>query len=537
MADFFQKMRASVKAFGQAWKGEAAVARQAPAADVGGISFADAGASATDARSWLAVFEVAIVQNAPVSGETIAAMKAAAPRLTMDALLPDAAARQRFVACLRPRPGLSARLTEMHAAGLLGAMFPEVGVIALATRAIGIIERLPSQATVSGERFGGLLSELRSPELLVAARLFHDAPGAIARLSLPPSSRQIVDFLIKNDEQMGRVAFRRDAEDPEVVREFAALVSSEETLKMLALLTLANLGAASPELLTPWKEELLWRLYVDAYNEITMAYGDQVIDGDQNALDAVHANLPADISPEEISTFLAGLPRRYLTLFEPDTIYEHARLARNITQDDVHFFLKNKGDFWELTVVTLDKPFLFSNISGVVASFGLNILRGYALTSQSSLVLDVFQFADTGGFFNNPDSQAQFNARLSDVVAGRLDVTALAGPEKARPARRTPPVIYFDNEHSRHYTILELVVDDQTGLLYKISRVVSKHGLSVELVLISTEGDKAIDVFHLKKGSGKLSDSDQLALTEDLERALEDAVAPHGAPGAPSGAR
>jgi [protein-PII] uridylyltransferase len=81
-------------------------------------------------------------------------------------------------------------------------------------------------------------------------------------------------------------------------------------------------------------------------------------------------------------------------------------------------------------------------------------------------------------------------------------------------------VIYFDNEYSRQYTVLELVADDTPGLLYKISRVISKHGFGVELVLISTEGNKAIDVFHLQKAGEKLGDSDQLALTQDLERAL-----------------
>ena len=74
------------------------------------------------------------------------------------------------------------------------------------------------------------------------------------------------------------------------------------------------------------------------------------------------------------------------------------RLWRDIRDDDVHFFLKQRDDVWELTVVTLDKPFLFSNICGVLAYFGMNILRGYALTSLSSLVLDVFQFQDKEGF-------------------------------------------------------------------------------------------------------------------------------------------
>ncbi len=533
MSDFIQRSRTAIKAFAQAWRGQApvgspgspSVGDPAGARPGEGVSFADTGGSANDPRTWLALFEVAVTQNVPVSAEAIAAIKRAAPTVSPEALLPDDGSRQRFLRWLRPRSGLSGRLAEMQASGLLAVLFPELGPIAHAVRAIGELERLPYQATVAGERFGGLLSEIALPETLVLALLFHEAEPALDRVALPRETRQAIAFLIRHDEEMARVAFRRDAEDPDVIRVFAGLVGTEEHLKMLALITLANLGALSPETLTPWKEELLWRLYVDTYNEITMAYGDQVIEDNEAALAAVRGSVPADISEAELTRFLAGLPRRYLTLFEPATIYQHVRLWRDIKHDDVHFFLAQRADIWELTVVTLDKPFLFSNICGALAYFGMNILRGYALTSLSGLVLDVFQFTDKEGFFSRKESETEFNARLQDVVAGRVDITErLPGPEAQRTRPRMPPVIYFDNEHSRQYTILELVADDVPGLLHRISRVVSRHGLSVELVQISTEGDKAIDVFHLKKGADKLTDSDQLALTEDLERAIEEAA-------------
>src|SRR4029078_12744187 len=90
--------------------------------------------------------------------------------------------------------------------------------------------------------------------------------------------RQTVDFLIRNHLKMSRVAFRRDTEEPQVVKQFASLFSSEEHLKMLCLLTLADVAAVSPETLTPWKEELIWRLYVDAYNQMTLGYGHELID-------------------------------------------------------------------------------------------------------------------------------------------------------------------------------------------------------------------------------------------------------------------
>ncbi len=318
---------------------------------------------------------------------------------------------------------------------------------------------------------------------------------------------------------MSLLAFRQDTSDPGVVGHFAATFNTEEQLKMLCLLTIADLGALGAETLTPWKAELLWRLFVDAYNHMTMTYGDEVIDSHEAALAALKGNRPHDITESEMAAFLEGLPRRYLTLFEPENIYGHVRLSRAIGPDDVHFFLNKKSDVWELTVVTLDKPYLFSNICGVLSYLDLDILRGYALTSRTSLVLDVFTFTDHKGCLVRPTLEPL----LSDVVAGRTDISGLLH-EKARSAADTrdaaPPVIYFDNDSSPRYTILELLAEDAPGLLHRISRVISEHGCVVDLVLISTEGRKAIDVFHMRKGTSKLTESDELALTESLERAI-----------------
>ena len=320
----------------------------------------------------------------------------------------------------------------------------------------------------------------------------------------------MVEFLIANHLQMSMVAFRRDTEDPETVRRFAALVGVEERLKMLCLLTLADVEAVSLETLTPWKEELLWRLYVDTYNQLTLGYGDELIDRSQSELAQLLGARHADLPAEEISRFLEGLPRRYLRLFDRDAIERHVRLARDIHPDAVHVSLERKGSAWELTVVTMDKPFLFSNISGVLSSFGMDILRGHAMTSPNGLVLDIFQFTDGERFLElNPDARDEFVAVLDEVVSGRVDVTVrLRGREQSLVHRRPPrvtPVVHCDNHASQRYTIVEIVADDALGLLYRISRVMSQQGCDVDLVLISTEGHKAIDVFHITQAGAKLS--------------------------------
>jgi [protein-PII] uridylyltransferase len=81
--------------------------------------------------------------------------------------------------------------------------------------------------------------------------------------------------------------------------------------------------------------------------------------------------------------------------------------------------------------------------------------------------------------------------------------------------------VHVDNEHSQKYTVVEIVTDDAPGLLHRVSRVVSEHGCDVDLVLIATEGQKAVDVLHVTNAGRKLDDADQALLKRELERTLE----------------
>jgi [protein-PII] uridylyltransferase len=514
--------------------------------------------------SWIRVLELALEHGAPIADEALTVFEACGGRYAPTDFLPARDDRDRLLRCLEVRRGLYARLSELHDAGWLARVFPEFQAITgrvirdfyhkytvdehtLLT--IRSLEHLQTADQPSRDRFSSLLHEVHASHVLVLALLFHDvgkwkeddhaeesarmAEAMLDRLELAAGERQDVQFLISQHLQMSRVAFRRDTEDPTVVERFAALVGTEERLKLLCLLTLADIDAVGPGTLTPWKEELLWRLYVDTYNHLTLGYGDAVIEHGQTAVQALQARRPGDIGEQELTRFLEGFPQRYLSLFDEDHIYRHARLARDIHPDEVHLFLEHKGAVWELAVATLDKPFLFSNISGVLSYFGMDILRGNAMTQPTGLVLDIFQFTDAEGFFRlNPTGTARFEALLQDVVAGRADVNALIerkehGLLHRRGPGRVTPVVYFDDEHSQRYTILEIVAHDAVGLLYRISRVISMHGCDVDLVLISTEGNKAIDVFHLTQSAVKLSLSAQKALKVDLERMLEEGYEAH----------
>ena len=521
-----------------------------------GIRFIDPIKAARQPAAWLRIFEAAVQNDCEVLEDALSVIRQNVTRFAAEDFFPTTESRDELLRFLKPRAGLYARLSEMHDCGLLGQMFPEFQAISWRVvrdfyhkytvdehtlLTIRNLERLASACPPGRERFGSLVQDLEKPELLVLSLLFHDvgkwkdedhatesvrmADHMMTRLEMPDQSREIVDFLIKNHLQMSRAAFHRDTEDPEVVKNFAALVGIEERLKMLCLMTIADIEAVSLETLTPWKEELLWRLYVDTYNHLTLSYADELIGRHQTGLSDLLNGRPSDIPESEITQFLEGLPRRYLQLAGPEAIYAHVRLSRNIAKDDVHIQLQRKESAWELTVVTLDKPFLFSNICGVLSSFGMDILRGHAMTTPKGLVLDIVQFVDQEQYLElNAEGRERFSAVLGDVVSGRADVTdRLRRREQSvlyKATPRFPPVVHFDNQSSRRYTILEINADDALGLLYRISRQISHQGCDVDLVLISTEGKKAIDVFHITKAGAKLTESAQQALRADLQRML-----------------
>ena len=522
-----------------------------------GIRFTDGTRASLQPYTWLRPFEAALEAGVDVSEQVLTCLERHGERYAAERFFPSTDERDLLLRILKPRSGLYARLSEMHGRGLLGRMFPEFQKIychvirdfyhkytvdehTLLT--IRTLERLTTPRTRSHARFGNLMAELRAPELLVLALLFHDvgkwtnknhaeegvrmALGAMRRIRLPESAVTTVEFLIRHHLQMSVAAFRRDVDDPETVTQFARLVGTEERLKLLCLLTLADVDAVGPDVMTPWKEEMLWRLFVETYNRLTLGYGDEVIDDGVVARDALDSSRPDDISEAELTAFLEGYPQRYLRVVEQPRVYEHVRLSRDIRPTELHCALEEKGASWELNAIALDQPGLFANVCGVLSYFGMDIFRGQAMTNQKGVVLDIFQFTDQEGYLRlNRTAESELTQLLGDVVAARVDIdTKLSGRARAlsatRQHRRVKPVVHFDSHHSRRFTVLEIVAENAWGLLYRISRSISKHACDIDLVLISTEGTRAIDVFHITHAGGKLSEAAQQDLKNELETVL-----------------
>lgn len=471
-------------------------------------------------------------------------------------------------------PHAAAALRAMHRLGLLGGVFPEFhSVDCLVIRdyfhrytvdehsfqAIQILHAMrpakKSAASVAGNdweaRLGEILAELEQPDLLFLALLFHDVgkgipgenhvagslqavEGVFERIGLAAEEREAVRFLISHHLEMSVTLQRRDIFDPETVRAFASRVGTPERLKMLCLLTYADIKAVTPEAMTPWKAEMLWRLYVSASNFLARSVDDERVHGvagDLRQVEEVVRRLSARAPADELRYFLEGFPLRYVESHTPEEILEHFGMAHQLLREAVQVRLRPKERFFELTVLTADRPFLFASITGTLAAWGMNILKADAFANQRGIVLDTFRFEDLYRTLEmNPTEMERLIESIAGELAGKADPESLIqGRLSSEPARvkvRIPTQIRFDDEASPHSTLLELIAQDRPGLLYRMSSTLAELGCNIEVALIDTEGQKVIDVFYLTKGGRKLPADLQEKVREALQRQL-------GAPDSP----
>ncbi len=416
-----------------------------------------------------------------------------------------------------------------------------------AVRVLNALERgeLADVAPVSS----GLVEDLQSRRALYVAMLLHDIAkgrggdhseiGAELALDVGPvlglsaEETETVSWLVLHHLLLSQTAFHRDIDDPKTILDIADTIQSPERLKLLLILTVADMRAVSPKVWNGWKATLLRELYARVAE--VLAGGLATTERDTRlarAKEAVIELLPDWDQTAREQFFALGYPSYWLA-FDPETHARHARLVRDAEARDAPLTVDTEvlpaRAVTEVTVYTADHAGLFSRIAGALAVAGASIVDARIHTMTNGMALDTFWIQDAaGGAFDAPHRLARLYVLVEQALTGRLRLAAeIRRVSKALLGSRmraihVPPRVVLDNRASNTHTVVEVNGRDRPGLLHDVTAAISEQGLQIASAHVTTYGVRAVDVFYVKDVFGlKVENERKLAqLREALLAAL-----------------
>ena len=509
----------------------------------------------------LQIFHLALEQNADIHPQALQRITRGLPWLG-EATRRDPEATAEFLGILTSRRNPERVLRLMNESGVLGRFLPDFGkIVAMmqfdmyhsytvdehTIKVIGVLHNIGTGGLAETAPVAtSVMPEIESRLVLFVAALLHDIAkgrdgdhselGAELALELCPSlglsqeETETVSWLVRHHLLMSKTAFRYDLNDPKTIDDFAAIVQSPERLKLLLVLTVADIRGVGPTIWNGWKAALMRDLYYQT---------DAVLRGaDAAVIAAGNAEVARDIvrgrldgwSDEEFAAYAAMMPRQYWTGFDTESQLRHAGLGRTFRSMDVpllaDFRQVEDKNVTELTLLTIDDAGLFSRIAGAVAGHGINIAGARITTCADGTVLDVFQLQTTS---NEPVTDERLLGRvktsIEKAVSGTLRPQAALRerwqslPERVRHLP-VPSRVILSNRISSTHTVIEVNGRDMPGLLHRLTRVLAELGLQIQTATVSTYGERVVDVFYVKDLFG-LQVHNEARLTTIRDQLLE----------------
>lgn len=371
-----------------------------------------------------------------------------------------------------------------------------------------------------------LIAGLERSWLLYVAALFHDiakgrggdhsALGAeeVQRFArshgLDEADGELVVFLVRNHLAMSQVAQKQDLSDPDVIRNFAALVGDTRKLTALYLLTVADIRGTSPKVWNAWKGKLL----EDLFNLTRAHLGGSVEDANtvlhQRIDEAAGLTRLAGLRDETRQEFWKQLDVAYFLRHDAADIAWHTRHLYYQTAPD-HAIVKARptegSEGLQVMVYTRDVADLFARICGYFGSHGLSIQDARIHTTRNGYALDSFIVLPPDAGDDLRSLAALTEHELATHLDAPRDAAQRAQPQvSGRPSRLSrafpvlPLVELFPDEGSQNWR-LSVVATDRPGLLGDVAQVFAKYNVNLQTAKVMTLGDRVEDVFVISGAS------------------------------------
>ncbi|MFY9896030.1 MAG: [protein-PII] uridylyltransferase [Xanthobacteraceae bacterium] len=448
-------------------------------------------------------------------------------------------ANRLFLEILTSKSEAETVLRRMNEAGVLGEFIRAFGrIVAMMQfnmyhhytvdehllRCIGVLNEIDRggvpEVAFASELMRTILPEHRT--VLYLALFLHDiAKGRIEdhsivgariarrlgpRLGLNAAETELVAWLVEVHLVMSTVAQSRDLSDRRTIENFAAVVQSLERMKLLAILTTADIRAVGPGVWNGWKAQLLRTLYYETEPVLTGGFSEVNRAERVAAAKAEFRAEMADWPAEALDAYIARhYPAYWLKVDLPHKV-AHARFVRD-TEAAAKRLATSVGfdagrGVTELTVYAPDHPWLLSIIAGACALTGANIVDAQIYTTTDGLALDTISVSRE---FEFDEDEARRAARIGDAiekaVRGQIklpDVVPKRAPPKGRlKAFAIEPEVTINNQWSHRYTVVEVTGLDRTGLLYELTTTLSKLNLNIASAHVATFGERVVDVFYV----------------------------------------
>src|SRR5579872_3575513 len=325
------------------------------------------------------------------------------------------------------------------------------------------------------------------------------------RLGFSAAETELIAWLIEEHLTMSTMAQSRDLSDRRTIENFAAVVQSLEQLKLLTILTTADIRGVGPGVWNGWKAQLLRSLYYETEPALTGGFS-EVNRGARIA--AAQAEFRANFKewPEDqVDGYIARHYPAYWLKVDLARKMRHARFIR-ASEDAGHKLAVNVGfdearGVTELTILAPDHPWLLSIIAGACASAGANIVDAQIYTTTDGLALDTISISRE---YDRDEDEGRRATRIGETIEQALEgkvrlpdvVAKRANRSRSRPFTVEPEVA-INNQWSERYTVIEVSGLDRPGLLYQLTTAISKLNLNIASAHVATFGERARDVFYV----------------------------------------